>query len=458
MIHILNKDKNMRVLVVDDECFVLNFVKKVLSTKGFEVITLQSSKGLEDYLPNSDILLIDIKLEDENGIDVVERLRTKGFNIPVIFLTDYTDANTVISASRLSATNLLKKPLNAEELLRVVKEMLGFNLNPDIPHSKEFKVIGSSKAMFEVFKKIGLACQNDLNVLITGETGVGKEVVSRLIHENSPRKGKPFVILHCPAIPWDLFEAELFGYVKGAFTGALVNKNGKVKLAEGGTLFLDEIGDIPYKLQAKLLAFVERKSYFSLGSSKEEKADVRLIFATNKDLKKMVEEGKFREDLYHRISQMDIYIPPLRERKEDIKQLVDYFIAFANAEIGTMIEGVEEEAMKKLMDYSFPGNVRELKNLIYKAAIETKFGKIKDFDIHQEKTTVYSATCSFDRFIEMLLDSTPEEDLPNLLERIEVYLIKKLLEKYSGNKSKVAGLLGISRNTLENRLREIFSN
>jgi transcriptional regulator with PAS, ATPase and Fis domain len=172
----------------------------------------------------------------------------------------------------------------------------------------------------------------------------------------------------------------------------------------------------------------------------------------------MVEEGKFREDLYHRISQMGIYIPPLRERKEDIKQLVDYFIAFANAEIGTMVEGVEEEAMKKLMDYSFPGNVRELKNLIYKTVIETKFGKIKDFDIHPEKTTVYNTTCSFDRFIDMLLDSTPEEDLPNLLERIEVYLIKKLLEKYSGNKSKVAGLLGISRNTLENRLRGIFSN
>jgi transcriptional regulator with PAS, ATPase and Fis domain len=304
--------------------------------------------------------------------------------------------------------------------------------------------------MFEVFKKVGLACQNELNVLITGETGVGKEVVAKLIHENSLRRKGPFVILHCPAIPWDLFEAELFGYVKGAFTGALVDKKGKAKLAEGGTLFLDEIGDVPYKLQAKLLAFVERKSFFPLGSSKEEKADVRLIFATNRDLKKMVEEGKFREDLYHRISQLEIQVPPLRERKEDIKPLVEYFTALANAELGTGVEGVEEQALRRLMDYSFPGNVRELKNLVYKVVLETRFGKIKDFALQEEKST-----SSFEKALEFLLDAVPEEELPNLLERVELYLIKKLLERYSGNKSKVASLLGVSRNTLESRLKNL---
>jgi transcriptional regulator with GAF, ATPase, and Fis domain len=185
-------------------------------------------------------------------------------------------------------------------------------------------------------------------------------------------------------------------------------------LAEGGTLFLDEIGDVPYKLQAKLLAFVERKSFFPLGSSREEKADVRLIFATNRDLKKMVEEGKFREDLYHRISQLEIQVPPLRERKEDIKPLVEYFIALANAELGTNVEGVEEQALRKLMDYSFPGNVRELKNLVYKAVLETRFGKIKDFALHEEKNT-----SSFEKALELLLDAVPEEELPNLLERVE---------------------------------------
>jgi DNA-binding NtrC family response regulator len=440
----------MRVVVVDDDFGVLHSIKRVLSSKGFEVVALQSSEGLEEYLPESDLLLMDIRLEGERGTEVMEKLRAKGFNIPVIFITAYADADAVVSASRLGAVDVLKKPFSSQELLQAVKNALEFVPKLEPSYSRELKVVGSSRAMFEVFKKVGLACQNELNVLITGETGVGKEVVAKLIHENSLRRKGPFVILHCPAIPWDLFEAELFGYVKGAFTGALVDKKGKAKLAEGGTLFLDEIGDVPYKLQAKLLAFVERKSFFPLGSSREEKADVRLIFATNRDLKKMVEEGKFREDLYHRISQLEIQVPPLRERKEDIKPLVEYFIALANAELGTSVEGVEEQALRKLMDYSFPGNVRELKNLVYKAVLETRFGKIKDFALHEEKNT-----SSFEKALELLLDAVPEEELPNLLERVELYLIKKLLERYSGNKSKVASLLGISRNTLESRLKNL---
>ena len=440
----------MRVVVVDDDFGVLHSIKRVLSSKGFEVVALQSSEGLEEYLPESDLLLMDIRLEGERGTEVMEKLRAKGFNIPVIFITAYADADAVVSASRLGAVDVLRKPFSSQELLQVVKNALEFVPKLEPSYSRELKVVGSSRAMFEVFKKVGLACQNELNVLITGETGVGKEVVAKLIHENSLRRKGPFVILHCPAIPWDLFEAELFGYVKGAFTGALVDKKGKAKLAEGGTLFLDEIGDVPYKLQAKLLAFVERKSFFPLGSSKEEKADVRLIFATNRDLKKMVEEGKFREDLYHRISQLEIQVPPLRERKEDIKPLVEYFTALANAELGTGVEGVEEQALRKLMDYSFPGNVRELKNLVYKAVLETRFGKIKDFALHEEKST-----SSFEKALELLLDAVPEEELPNLLERVELYLIKKLLERYSGNKSKVASLLGISRNTLESRLKNL---
>jgi DNA-binding NtrC family response regulator len=440
----------MRVVVVDDDFGVLHSIKRVLSSKGFEVVTLQSSEGLEEYLPESDLLLMDIRLEGERGTEVVEKLRAKGFNIPVIFITAYADADAVVSASRLGAVDVLRKPFSSQELLQAVKNALEFVPKLEPSYSRELKVVGSSRAMFEVFKKVGLACQNELNVLITGETGVGKEVVAKLIHENSLRRKGPFVILHCPAIPWDLFEAELFGYVKGAFTGALVDKKGKAKLAEGGTLFLDEIGDVPYKLQAKLLAFVERKSFFPLGSSREEKADVRLIFATNRDLKKMVEEGKFREDLYHRISQLEIQVPPLRERKEDIKPLVEYFIGLANAELGTSVEGVEEQALRKLMDYSFPGNVRELKNLVYKAVLETRFGKIKDFALHEGKNT-----SSFERALELLLDAVPEEELPNLLERVELYLIKKLLERYSGNKSKVASLLGISRNTLESRLKNL---
>ncbi len=440
----------MKVLVVDDDFGVLHSIRRVLSSKGFEVITLQSSEGLEDHLPEGDLLLMDIRLEGERGTQLVEKLRAKGVSIPVIFITAYADADAVVSASRLGAVDVLRKPFSTEELLQAIKNALEYVPRLEPSYNRELKVVGSSKAMFEVFKRVGLACQNDLNVLITGETGVGKEVVAKLIHENSPRNEGPFVILHCPAIPWDLFEAELFGYVKGAFTGALVDKKGKAKLAEGGTLFLDEIGDVPYKLQAKLLAFVEKKSFFPLGSSKEEKVNVRLIFATNKDLKEMVKEGKFREDLYHRISQLEIHVPPLRERKEDIKPLVEYFIALANAELGTRVEGVEEIVLRKLMDYSFPGNVRELKNLVYKGVLETRFGKIKDLDLQKEKNVP-----SLERFAELLLEATGEEELSDLIDRLELCIIKKLLEKYSGNKSKVASLLGISRNTLESKLRNI---
>ena len=440
----------MRVIVVDDDYGALYSIKKVLSSSGFEVIGLQSPVDLEEYIPYADVLLMDIRLEKESGINVVEKLRTKGFNIPIIFITAYTDADAVVKASKLGAVDILKKPFGKEDLLKAIDNAVKSPLKVDTAYSKEFKVVGSSKAMFEVFKKVGLACCNDMNVLITGETGVGKEVIAKLIHQNSDRRDKPFVIIHCPAIPWDLFEAELFGYVRGAFTGATTDKKGKAQLAEGGMLFLDEIGDFPYKLQAKLLAFVERKTFFPLGSSKEVKADVRLIFATNKDLKKMVEEGKFREDLYHRISQIHIHIPPLRERKEDIKPLVEYFINLANAELGTSVEGVEEEALNKLLKYTFPGNVRELKNIVYKAVLETRFGKIKNFEVSQTKTVL-----SLEEILGQIVDATPEEELPNLLKDIELCVIKRLLEKYQGNKSKVASLLGISRNTLESRLRTL---
>jgi len=438
----------MKVIVVDDDYGALHSIKRVLNSEGIDVIPLQSSVGLEEYLPGADVLLMDIRLEKESGVDLVEKLRADGFNIPVIFITAYADAEAVVNASRLGAVDVLKKPFGTEELLKAIHSATESSPTVGASFSKEFRVVGSSKAMFEVFKKVGLACNNDMNVLITGETGVGKEVVAKLIHENSRRRNGPFIILHCPAIPWDLFEAELFGYVKGAFTGAVTDKKGKAQLAEGGTLFLDEIGDVPYKLQAKLLAFVERKTFFPLGSSKEVKVDVRLLFATNKDLRKMVTEGKFREDLYYRISQIEIYIPPLRERKEDIKPLAEYFIALANSDLGTNVVGLSERALKCLMDYEFPGNVRELKNIIYKGVLETKSGFISRLEIPEKKRLT-----SLESMIEEVLNSTSEEELKDLFSKIEFTVIKKLLEKYGGNKTKVASLLGISRNTLDSKLK-----
>jgi transcriptional regulator with PAS, ATPase and Fis domain len=258
--------------------------------------------------------------------------------------------------------------------------------------------------------------------------------------------------VNCTSIPWDLFEAELFGYVKGAFTGATTNKEGKAKLAEGGTLFLDEIGDLPYKLQAKLLTFAEKKFFYPIGSNTEIKVDVKLIFATNRNLKNFVREEKFREDLYYRINQIEIHIPPLRDRKEDIEPLINHFISLVNRDLGLSITGISKQAFEKALNYSWPGNVRELKNVIYKAAIDTKVGLIKDLPITQgwehQKEPLLS------KFLEEYISSKKEEEMEQAFEDLKIAFVKKLLERYGGNKSKVARLLNISRNTLNSMLKE----
>ncbi|RMG99328.1 MAG: sigma-54-dependent Fis family transcriptional regulator [Aquificota bacterium] len=440
-----------RVLVVDDDQGALYAIKRVLSQKGFSVYTLPSSEGMEDYLESCHVLIMDIKLHQKSGVDVVEVLRKKGINIPVIFITAYTDAEEIVRAMKLGAVDVLKKPFGSEDIHKAVLKALDSETSIKSSYEEKYNVIGVSKAMFEVFKQVGLASTNNLNVLITGETGVGKELIAKLIHINSGRKGA-FVHVNCPSIPWDLFEAELFGYVKGAFTGAVSDRKGKAELAQGGTLFMDEIGDLPYKLQAKLLSFVEKRSFYPVGANREVSVDVRLVFATNRNLKALVEEGKFREDLYHRISQVEIYIPPLRERKEDIKPLIEHFISMANEELGLNITGIGEQALRKAMDYSWPGNVRELKNVVYKAVLSTKAGAITDLPIREEGIAIEEYSLS--KFVELYLSSKKEEELSTVLEELEHMVIKKLLERYGGNKSKVAQLLGISRNTLSVKLRE----
>ncbi|MFN4013662.1 MAG: sigma-54-dependent transcriptional regulator [Aquificaceae bacterium] len=442
-----------RVLLVDDDPTVLYSIKKVLSQKGFEVYTLESPDGMEDYLDVCDVLLMDIRLKERSGVDVVYDLRAKGIKKPVVFITAYTDFDNIVKASKLGSVEILKKPFDAEDLIKALERAIDSHQPLLDVCREEYKVIGVSEAMFEVFKKVGMASANDLNVLITGETGVGKDLIARLIHLNSSRKDSPFVVINCPSIPWDLFEIELFGCVKGAFTGAIADKKGKAELAEGGTLFFNEIGDLPYKLQAKLLDFIERKSFYPVGGSKEVKADVRLIFATNKNLRQLTREDKFREDLYHRISQMEIYIPPLRERKEDIPALINFFISTANKDLGLKVVGISEKALQKALEYPWYGNVRELKNVIYKAALDTKAGKIEDLPLEEKgsKGTIPSLS----DFLDIYISSKKEEELSNALEELEVAFIKKLLERYSGNKSKVAQLLGISRNTLNAKLKEI---
>lgn len=441
-----------KVLVVDDERLVLHAIKKVLSKEGFDVLTFLSPEGLEEHIAEAELLIMDIRLLNKNGVEVVEGLRAKGHNIPVVFITAYTDPDMIVKASRLGALDVLKKPFGAEELLRVIKGVTAQKPTIKTVLLEPKSVVCASKEMFEVLKQAGVASGCDLNVLITGETGVGKEIVARLIHANSARGKKPFVALNCSAIPKELFEAELFGYAKGAFTGAVSDRKGKVEQAEGGTLFLDEVGELPYGKQAKLLRFIEEKSFYPLGSSKELHADVRIICATNRNIKELVQKQEFREDLFYRISQIHIHIPPLRERKEDIPPLVEHFISLANKELGTNVQGADNSFIERAINYPWHGNVRELKNVVFRACIKKRYGVLTEIDL-ELKELEKGKKENLELIIENYLQGTPEEELTNFLERIELIVINKLLERFEGNKSKVARILGISRNTLTSKLK-----
>jgi len=434
-----------RILLIEDEREARYAIKRVLEGAGYSVVGVEDPREVKDFT-GFDLVLLDLKLKDTSGIDVLREMREKGINLPVVVITAYANAENFISAFRYGAMEILKKPFDKKELLEVIESALA-EIEPKEPEGLGGVIVGESKSMLEVFKKVGLAASTDMNVLLVGETGVGKDLLAKTIHESSRRREKPFVAINCSAIPENLLEAEFFGYRKGAFTGALRDSKGKVELADGGTLFLDEIGDMPFSLQAKLLRFLEDRTFYRLGDERELRADVRVIAATNRDIKRLIEEGKFREDLYYRLSQIVIEIPPLRDRKEDIPKLVEFFIKKANLEFGTRVTGVEEGVMEKVLSYEWKGNVRELKNAVYMAVLETKKGKIKSIKPLEEEgeRDVYE-------LLERCLEKLPESEYPNFLREVEMRFIRFLMDRCGGNKSEVAKLLGISRNTLRLKL------
>ncbi len=436
-----------KILLLEDERNVRYAVKRVLEEAGFSVKDIENPHEI-DNLTSYSLLILDIKLKNTSGIDFLRTLREKGFSIPVVVITAYANPENIISASRYGAIDILKKPFGKEELLGLVRQVL----KEEEPSAKKPEVlaggsiIGDAPSMMEVFKKVGAAASSDMTVLLVGETGVGKDFMAKVIHENSLRKDAPFVAINCSAIPETLFEAELFGCKKGAFTGAIKDVKGKVEIAEGGTLFLDEIGDIPYPLQSKLLRFLEDKSFYRLGDDEERKADVRIIAATNRDLQSLVEKGKFREDLYYRLSQLTISIPPLRERKEDIPKLINFFIKKANDEFGTQVRGVSKSALEEALNYTWKGNIRELKNTVYKRVLEVKEGYIENLQVPKESIK------NINPLVRELLEALPEGEIKRFLPEMERELLSFLMERYGGNKSKIAELLNISRNTLRVKL------
>lgn len=438
-----------KILIIDDEEAILESLEMYLTEKGYSVTCAKTAEeGLrkkDAFEP--DLIILDVKLPDQDGLELLRELKEK----KVIIITAFHDMDTTINAVKRGAYEYIPKPIDIEELDSALSRALrkgeekgekdGLLIGSPSTVEKG-KIVGKSRAMKEIFKAIGVLSENRVTVLIEGETGTGKELIARAIHYNSPYRDEPFIPINLSAIVGTLLESELFGHEKGAFTGAYTSKKGKFELAGNGTIFLDEVSEIPYELQAKLLRFLQEKEFERVGGEKTLKSNARVIAATNRNLLQLVKEGKFREDLYYRLSVAKIKVPPLRERKSDIPLLVEYILGRINCDLKGKIKKVEEKALQRMIDYHWPGNVRELENVLTRAAIEVKGDVITEEDIVP--------------LIEAKEGVVREDDSYGLisLSALEKEHIKKVLERTGWHFGRACKILGISRPTLRKKIRD----
>jgi DNA-binding NtrC family response regulator len=369
-----------KILVVDDEEIVLKSCRKILESGGHQVFTALSGEEAFDLLEKElfDIVITDMKMPGTDGIEVLERVKEKYPDIAVIMITGYSTVQSAVQAMKLGAFDYIPKPFTPDEVLIVVEKALEKKslIHENIYLRKELEakygfdnIIGSSPKMQEVYKLIRKVAPTDSTVLIRGESGTGKELIARAIHFNSPRKQKPFVPVDCGVLAQELLESELFGHVKGSFTGAIVTKPGLFEIADGGSIFLDEIGDTSSNFQSKLLRVIQEREFTPVGAVKPNRVDLRFIVATNKELEKLVQEEKFREDLFYRLNVVSMTVPPLREKKDDIPLLAYHFLKKYAKEMKKGIKSISVDAMNMLIAYSWPGNVRQLENVIERAIV-----------------------------------------------------------------------------------------
>jgi len=434
-----------KILFIDDEINSLKTISAILKKYSYIVFTAQTVEEgisqLQKHKPHC--LLLDYRLPGKDGIEMLRWLKKENINIPVIMLTAYGTIEKAVEAMKLGAFHYLVKPVDPTVLLETIKEAI--SKHEILSHQEDIsykfpEIIAKSQAMREIFYIIEMVADSNSNVLITGESGTGKELVARAIHRLSKRKNNPFIVVDCATIPDNLLESELFGYEKGAFTGATERKIGLIELANSGTIFLDEIGDLSLNLQKKLLRFLQEREIQRLGSLNKIKVDVRVIAATNRDLERAVKEGVFREDLYWRLNVVRIHLPPLRERKEDIPLLVQHFVQKFAKENNRPIPTIEPEVLDVLLNYDWPGNVRELANVIERAVILSTSGVISLKHLPKRILGKESETNNFSL------------NTLNLLE-MEKDLIIKALNETGWNQTKAAQLLGISRKQLRTKMK-----
>ncbi len=453
-----------RLLIADDEEFILDILSEVFQEMSLDIEVARSGDEALKMIDEKrfDVVLTDLKMPGCDGLTVLRSVKELQPECEVIMMTGYGTIETAVEAMKLGAFHYITKPFKIDEVRYLVIKALehsrirkeNINLRKQVRSKYSFdNIIGSSPAMMEVLSMVDKVADTDSTILILGESGTGKEMIARAIHYNSSRANHLLVPVNCGAIPEDLLESELFGHVKGAFTGAIAPRAGRFELANHGTIFLDEVGEMSPKLQVKLLRVLQEKEFEPVGSTKTIRVDVRVIAATNKDLEKEVQEGRFREDLYYRLNVIPIRIPPLRERKEDIPLLLNYFIGVYNEKKGRHIEGVADEALEIMMEYSWPGNVRELENLVERIVVIKGQGKILPDDLPEKMREESSKTFYVPQTNELNSENPFPINLKEAVERLEVEMIKKALKMAGGNKEMAAGLLGIKRTTLIEKIK-----
>lgn len=451
-----------RILIVDDESSLRTSLFRLLSRKSYQVITASSkaeAMALCSTANTVDFALIDLRLPDGNGIELMTDLKKLFPNMQVIVLTGYGTISDAVEATRLGAFHFLTKPFNIEELMSLVDKALTHKtleqenkvLKSQLQDRYSFdNIVGKSDEMLAVMDLISRVSDSDSTVLVTGESGTGKELVARAIHYDSPRADKLMVPVNCGAIPAELLESELFGHIKGAFTGATANRIGRFELADKGSIFLDEIGEMSPSLQVKLLRVIQERQFEPVGSAKTVEVDVRIIAATNIDLERAVAEGRFREDLYYRLNVIPIRIPPLRDRKSDIPLLLHHFMAHFNKTKNRNLQGFSPEAIDLLYNYPWPGNVRELENLIERLAILKGSGVVHVSDLPEkyQGRKFVKATDSNE-----LIPATGV-DFNSAVDAYENALIMKALELTGWNRNQAAQLLRLNRTTLVEKIKK----
>lgn len=442
-----------RILIVEDEEKLRRVLELQLRSAGFEVDLAGSAEEGLKLAERASLVLTDLRLPGMDGLELISRIRAQNSHTPIVVMTAFGTVETAVEAMKKGAADFLLKPFSLDHLMTVLNKALEVRalqdenrkLKEELGRRYDFaNIVGHSPAMQEIFATIQRVAPTRATVLLAGESGTGKDLIARAIHHHSPRRDRPFVKINCSALPENLMESELFGFEKGAFTGAIAAKPGKFEQADTGTVFLDEIGDVPASVQVKLLRVLQEREFERLGSNKTRHIDVRVVAATNQDLRAALEQGTFREDLYYRLNVVPINLPPLRERREDIPFLAEHFVRKLGPAVGSPVETITEEAIQRLQSYHWPGNVRELENVIERSLVLCPGTKLDAADIRLD-------------IAPRARPQSGELVLPEgmTLDEFEQTIIRETLRRAEGNKSLAARMLGLTRNALRYRLSQM---